>query len=68
MDTAVHGSDPALGAGSNISLTGPETRVTGTAVVATTDGRVATIVYAADAANAFSGQGVCAAWGTVTAG
>ena len=65
---AFHGTNLALGPGSNVSLTGPETRVTGSAVVSTTDGRVATIVYAADAANAFAGEGVCAARGTVTSG
>ena len=65
---AFHGTNLALGPGSNVSLTGPETRVTGSAVVSTTDGTVATIVYAADAANAFAGEGVCAARGTVTSG
>ena len=68
MNGAFHGSNLALAPGSNVSLTGPETSVTGTAVVSTTDGRVATIVYAADATNAFAGEGVCASRGTVTAG
>jgi hypothetical protein len=68
MDTAVHASDLSLGPGSNISLTGTEASVTGTAVVSSTDGRVATIVYAADAANAFTGESVCASRGTVTSG
>jgi hypothetical protein len=68
MDTAVHISDLSLSPGSNISLTGTEPSVTGTAVVSSTDGRVATIAYAADAANAFAGESVCASRGTVTSG
>jgi hypothetical protein len=66
LNNAVHVSNLALGPDSNVSLTGTETSVTGTAVVSATDGRVATIVYAADGANAFTGERVCASRGTVT--
>jgi hypothetical protein len=68
MNSAVHVTDLTLGPGSNISLTGTETSVTGTAVVSTTDGRVATVMYAANAPSAFAGENVCASRGTVTSG
>jgi hypothetical protein len=70
MATAFHLSDAVLAPGDNISLLGAagSQGAAGTAVVSTADGRVATIVYAADAANAFASEGVCASRGTVTSG
>jgi hypothetical protein len=66
--TPFHLNDPALAPGDNHSLLGAAASAAGTAVVSSTDGRVATIVYAADGANAFAGENVCAVRGTVTFG
>jgi hypothetical protein len=60
-------SDAILAPGDNRSLLGAGATA-GTAVVSTSDGRVATIVYAADGVSAFAGEGVCAVRGTVTSG
>jgi hypothetical protein len=65
---AFHLSDSALAPGDNQTLLGSGTTAAGTAVVSATDGRVATIAYAADGTNAFSGEAVCASRGTVTSG
>lgn len=65
---AFHLTDPILSPGDNQSLLGGATSAAGTAVVSITDGRVATIAYAADGTNAFAGEGVCASRGTVTSG
>jgi hypothetical protein len=64
---AIHVSDSVLAPGDNQSLLGTGSTA-GTAVVSATDGRVATIAFAADPANAFSGENVCASRGTVTSG
>jgi hypothetical protein len=64
-----HQSEAALAPGDNVSLLGPAAGPgAGTAVVSTTGGTVSTIVYAADASAAFSGENVCAVRGTVTSG
>lgn len=68
MGTGFHVVDSALVPGDNDSLLGGGPTAAGTAVVSTTDGRVATIAFAGDAASAFAGEGVCASRGTVTSG
>ena len=61
--------DTNLLAGDDIALHDPTAPASGgTVTVATTGGIVSTIVYGVDAANAFTGEAVCAARGTVTAG
>jgi hypothetical protein len=67
-DTAFHLNDAILSPGENQSLLGAGPTAAGTAVVSTTDGRLATIVFAADGASAFAGENVCASRGTVTSG
>jgi hypothetical protein len=67
---AFHLSDAVLSPGDNHSLlgAGASPGAAGTAVVSSTDGKVATIVYAADDTNAFANEAVCASRGTVTSG
>jgi hypothetical protein len=52
----------------NTNLIDAATSANGTAIVSTTAGSVATVVYAAQEANGFSGENVCAIRGTVTSG
>jgi hypothetical protein len=68
-DMAFHESDPVLAPGDNVSLLGAAAGAgAGTAVVSTTGGAVATVVYAAEPMGAFAGENVCAVRGTVTSG
>jgi len=65
---AVFQSDPDVQPGDNIDLLGSPQGGAGTAVIATSAGKVTTIVYGAQNANAFTGENVCAVRGSVIAG
>lgn len=67
-DTPDFGNDTDLQAGDTHDLLGTGTNGVATVTVSTTDGKVATVVVAAQSAPAFSGETVCAFRGTVTSG
>jgi hypothetical protein len=62
------GNDADLQPGDAHDLLNGGTEGSATATISTSDGRVATVVVAAQSAPAFSGENVCAFRGTVTAG
>jgi hypothetical protein len=67
-DVAAHESTADLAPGAGPLLLAGGTEGAGTLTVATTDGRVSTVVFAAKSAPAFQGENVCSFRGTVTSG